>query len=400
MVEQIRQEAERMFWREVLVAEAHGEQVWPLRLRMGLKPPKDLLAYESWINALMDAAKPHRSPSFSISFIRRESRGELRKQSVPSALHFDGPVDFFGYLGRDGDLAAYRSCLEASVARTELKALPALLAWMRAYPKKVLGNAAVWTDLLAVCAYFTGQEATPHCYIRELPIEVDTKFIERNAGILSELLPLMLPADRWRGEAKHFEDRLGLKRPEARVRCRLLDRVLADAYLGGLTDVELPISDFAAAQLGLHIDQILVAENLTSVEVLAATLPPTPATLVIWGAGAGAARLKRIPWLQHVRRMLYWGDMDAHGFAILASLRGAFPRAERFLMDEVIFDGHPHPSAGPRIPGSQLEAIRAAGTLDDAEMAFLERLNRDGLRLEQEKLSHQVVLAGWAALQG
>jgi hypothetical protein len=400
MVEQIRQEAERMFWREVLVAEAHGEQVWPLRLRMGLKPPKDLLAYESWLNALMDAAKPHRNPSFSISFIRRESRGELRKQSVPSALTFDGPVDFFGYLGRDGDLAAYRSCLEASVARTELKALPALLAWMRAHPKKVLGNAAVWTDLLAVCAYFTGQEATPHCYIRELPIEVDTKFIERNAGILSELLPLMLPADRWRGEAKHFEDRLGLKRPEARVRCRLLDRALADAYLGGLTDVELPISDFAAAQLGLHIDQILVAENLTSVEVLAATLPPTPATLVIWGAGAGAARLKRIPWLQHVRRMLYWGDMDAHGFAILASLRGAFPRAERFLMDEVIFDGHPHPSAGPRIPGSQLEAIRAAGTLDDAEMAFLERLNRDGLRLEQEKLSHQVVLAGWAALQG
>jgi hypothetical protein len=92
--------------------------------------------------------------------------------------------------------------------------------------------------------------------------------------------------------------------------------------------------------------------------------------------------------------------MDAHGFAILASLRGAFPQAERFLMDEVLFDGHPHPSSGPRIPGSQLEAIRVAGTLDAAEMAFLERLNRDGLRLEQEKMSHQVVLAGWAALQG
>jgi hypothetical protein len=400
MVEQIRQETERMFWREVLVAEAHGEQLWPLRLRMGFKPPKDLLDYQLWVNELMDAAKPHRSQSFSISLSFRKSRSEVGGQSVPSAIYFVGPADFFGFLGRDGDLAHYRSCLEASVARTDIKALPALLAWMRSHPRKVLGNAAVWTELLAVCAYFEGREATPPCFIRELPIAVDTKFIERNAGILSELLPLVLPADRWRGEAKHFEDRLGLKRPEARVRCRLLDRALADAYLGGLTDVELPISDLAAARLGLHIDQILVAENLTSVEVLAATLPPTPATLVIWGAGAGAARLERIPWLQQVRRILYWGDMDAHGFAILASLRGAFPQAERFLMDEVLFDGHPHPSSGPRIPGSQLEAIRVAGTLDAAEMAFLERLNRDGLRLEQEKLSHQVVLAGWAALQG
>ena len=394
MVERIRKEAERLFWREVLVAEAHGVQVWPLRLRVGLKPPSDLVAYESWVRELMQQAKPQRTPSFSVHLEFRKSRGEVRAQSIPSAIAFDGPEDFFGFLGRTGDLEAYRSTLRATAA------LPALLDWMRGHPKRVLEHEAVWADVLVVCAYFAGTNATPHCFIRELPIAVDTKFIERHAGILSELLPVVLPADRWRGEAKHFEDRLGLKRPEARVRCRLLDAALAESFLGGLTDVELPISDLAAARLGLHIDQILVAENLTSVEVLAATLPPTPATLVIWGAGAGAARLERIPWLQQVRRMLYWGDMDAHGFAILASLRGAFPQAESFLMDEGLFDSHPHPSSGPRIPESQLEAIRAAGTLNDAEMAFLERLNRGGLRLEQEKLSHQEVLAGWAALQG
>jgi len=39
-------------------------------------------------------------------------------------------------------------------------------------------------------------------------------------------------------------------------------------------------------------------------------------------------------WLAR-SRILYWGDIDTHGFFILNRLRGIFPHAESFLMNAI-----------------------------------------------------------------
>jgi hypothetical protein len=55
--------------------------------------------------------------------------------------------------------------------------------------------------------------------------------------------------------------------------------------------------------------------------------------------GYGFDNLAAALWLQQ-KDIYYWGDIDTHGFAILNQLRGFFPHAVSFLMDQ-------RPSAGP-----------------------------------------------------
>lgn len=52
--------------------------------------------------------------------------------------------------------------------------------------------------------------------------------------------------------------------------------------------------------------------------------PPMEGSLVIFGLGYGVETLSTIPWLRKVG-IIYWGDIDTHGFAILDRLRMTFP---------------------------------------------------------------------------
>jgi len=56
---------------------------------------------------------------------------------------------------------------------------------------KVIDHSSKWQDLVAVCQYFVGNPK-PMIYIRELPIEVHTKFVEENKGLLKSLLDFLI----------------------------------------------------------------------------------------------------------------------------------------------------------------------------------------------------------------
>jgi len=53
---------------------------------------------------------------------------------------------------------------------------------------------------------------------------------------------------------------------------------------------------------------------------------------VIFGQGYGVSVLRNIPWLLN-KEILYWGDIDLDGYAILSQLRGYYPQTRSFLMD-------------------------------------------------------------------
>jgi hypothetical protein len=68
--------------------------------------------------------------------------------------------------------------------------------------------------------------------------------------------------------------------------------------------------------------------------------PPLADAVVVEGSGkAAAASLSAIDWLTGAERVIYWGDIDADGFAILDNLRAALSergaRLKSVLMDEV-----------------------------------------------------------------
>ncbi|MEU5989245.1 Wadjet anti-phage system protein JetD domain-containing protein [Spirillospora sp. NPDC047418] len=65
---------------------------------------------------------------------------------------------------------------------------------------------------------------------------------------------------------------------------------------------------------------VLVVENRDS----RLWFPPVPGTIVVEGGGkAAAALLANVPWIRAADHIVYWGDIDADGYAILDRLRAA-----------------------------------------------------------------------------
>ncbi len=73
---------------------------------------------------------------------------------------------------------------------------------------------------------------------------------------------------------------------------------------------------------------VYVIEN----EVTYLAFPASENAMVIFGGGYAVSSLERLPWLTGTG-LVYWGDIDTHGFAILDRLRRRFPHARSMLMD-------------------------------------------------------------------
>lgn len=137
--------------------------------------------------------------------------------------------------------------------------------------------------------------------------------------------------------------------------------------------------EFAAPPPGAR--RAYVVEN--EITYLAFPLPGD--AIVIFGGGYAVDVLEPLGWLTGLD-LIYWGDIDTHGFAILNRLRHRFGHARSMLMDRATLLAH---------RGQWVTEPRptAATTLDhlDADEAELYRDLLDGalgpaVRLEQERI--------------
>jgi hypothetical protein len=177
-----------------------------------------------------------------------------------------------------------------------------------------------------------------------------------------------------RSSAAQFAARHGFLHPPELVRFRVLDPGLP--LLGEVRDLTVTAEGFCA--LNLPVKTAIITENL--VNFLA--LPERPGTLAIYGGGYGFSSLRDAVWLRDCE-VLYWGDLDTHGFRILDQLRAVHPHVVSVLMDEVTLLAHGDAWGSEPSPS---RAVLSRLTAD--ESALYEALGRDTLgksvRLEQE----------------
>lgn len=161
----------------------------------------------------------------------------LGTQDFPSKITFETADDFERFLQKVKEVADFRK----NVALINGK-FSKLQHWIEKYPQKVIDNSEDWNNILKVLDYFS-KNPLPKLYIRELPIEVHTKFIEQHKAVISELLDIVIEEYVDKNE-KDFEKRYGLRYDEPMVRMRLLDKTLATSYFSGLDDITIPVSLF------------------------------------------------------------------------------------------------------------------------------------------------------------
>lgn len=214
--------------------------------------------------------------------------------------------------------------------------------------------------LLAVLAWLR-RNPVSGLLIRQLPIPgVDTKWLgNHRVAVTSLAVPLGVP------------EHLGLRERELLRAVAILDPALRQ----GLPRL-FAASDRELAALELMPPQVLVVENLQTLEAL----PDVPDTVAVFGWGGHATAVAEFPWVRDAPRVLYWGDLDADGLAILARFR-AKRSCESLLMDHATLESRrdlavPHPATEP-VDTDLLTAD---------ERAALDLLRREGLRLEQERI--------------
>lgn len=200
-------------------------------------------------------------------------------------------------------------------------------------------------------------------YIRQLPVRgVDTKWVSKNHQLVERLFG-----------AISGRESLGLAKPPVLVRVRFLDPALRP---GGLVDVSAPVAELAA--MSLSPQTVFVFENLESV----VAMPQIPGAVVVHGSGYAVDRLGRIPWVRD-GRVVYWGDLDSHGFGILNRMRATCGEVSTVLMDLTTLTGFEDLCVAEPTPNTG-----SLSHLLPDELAVVEELRRRGnVRLEQERIS-------------
>jgi hypothetical protein len=221
----------------------------------------------------------------------------------------------------------------------------------------------------------------PDCFVRELPLSVDTKFIEGHKSVLRQWLDVLLPAHTIRADEDHFERRFGLRYAEPQLLVRFLDPVL-QAELGFPCDVlSLPLQTLS--DLPVREAKIIIVEN----KVNLLTLPQLPRHIGLGGLGRAISLLRYAQFMARTP-VTYWGDLDVEGFEILSSLRSFCPHAKSLWMDHSAIDHW----RDLRVAGSGREPAIPAH-LTDAERAAFDVCDRENLRIEQERLPQAEVIA-------
>lgn len=337
---------------------------------LSLRPPNerqalaDLGKMSAWVDEW------HAVPEQGLVEWSERHWSSVGTQLLPVRLSLGRAVDVAGFAGRSDswELVSRRmqelAChLHSSWSHELFGCDPKALttAGRRCAPIHASLDEGDWRMLLLVLDWLASHPGERR-YVRQLPIRgIDTKWLEGHQGGIDPIVSALTGTP------------LSFAEPPKLVRIRFLDPELAP---GGLTDLEAAPRELALLPRTPHL--AIVCENLVNTLVI----PAMPGAVAIHGGGYAVSALAGITWLAHTR-ILYWGDLDSHGFAILNELRAHHPHAESLMMDERTLAAHrdlcvvePKPFLG------------ALPSLTPAEQSTLDLLRGapQPLRLEQERI--------------
>lgn len=349
-----------------------GEPYIPLSFPVG-KLPDEFVPLRATVKLLQGHSKTILGYGYTIEWQHYQKRS-LKNQTLPVRIILETAADFLRLIDKEDEFLHFQQAV--AMIREQV---PQLETWVVNFPKKVIEYNNDWVELLTVCRYFL-KHPRPGLYIRELPLNVHTKYIEGHTGILRELLEQILPTEAVVLVAPTFQQRFGLREEEPIIHVRFLDNQLERKYAIPLNDIYVPRSQFA--KLDLRSQQCIITEN----KMTFLTLPVLPDTFALHGEGFKVSGLAAISWLRECP-IIYWGDLDAQGFQILSQLRAVFPHVISLMMDE----GTLQTFSGFYVTGTPC-AVRQLPCLTPEEHTLFVYLSEQNVRLEQERISHVYAL--------
>lgn len=305
------------------------------------------------------------------------------KQTIITRIYFENDLDYLTFINKKKEFKILEevsniifSNLQTSLARENL------IQWLVKNHEIISTNNVedgihcYWQNI-CLCANWIYNNSQSHLYLRTIPLEVHSKFIESNLGVIHSLIS----TERLTKENNFIKQHGLLEKPDF-VRIRFLDEI---ECINGIFPEELQLTtrDFLKLPSALfmkEIKSIYIIEN----EMVYLTFPKIKNSICIWGHGFTASQFNRFEWLNNYN-LYYFGDLDEHGYDILSIFRSSFPQTKSFCMDMPTFTKFDR----FRVKGEILKGFIPAN-LTDEEMKVFNELRKDEKRnrLEQERISH------------
>jgi hypothetical protein len=355
----------------LLRAYANGDPFDPIELSLrGPKPSQvgdDIAAARDWVAALDAGRRDDRRYTLQWQSIggRQIGRNRLPVRAVVSSIEQAWALLGVATLVRRFD--------ELLVLALQHPQHPRVREWVVDNPHDALGLGPEMPQLIAAYVWLDGHRQSNR-YLREISAPgVDTKFAERHRPVLAAMLGVS-------STASGFLAGLGLRSKPGLVRLRPAPSLGLPAPL-----TELAVRSEELAQLRVDPRVATIIEN--EISYLSVDVPEDG--VVIWGKGFEVDSVGRLRWLAEAD-ILYWGDIDTHGFAILDRLRAWLPRARSVLMDREtllahrdrwVIEDRPAKSVLTRLTPDEQDLYS-----DLVRQGFGERV-----RLEQERIDWQWV---------
>lgn len=359
-----------------------GAGDWPLSLSLERPSEQATLQAPGEVRAWCQAWARWTPPSAEVTVSTETVKwSRLGTQTLPSRISFASPAAVAESIGEASSWG------RATSRRAELVShWPAIAGSGMGTHFEML---ATWhdDDFLRLVSLLKWFDTNPRSglYLRQIPVHgIDTKWIDlQRRGVVSDMLRRLrgqvpVPEDDTPPSELDFYDRCGLLRPPSPLRVLLLSPELRRA-VGNLRDFQAPLEQVRS--LDLAPSRALVVENLET----AYCLPDFPGTAAFVGLGNAVSLASTMPWMKDVP-IIYWGDIDTHGFTILARARKVFDNVTSTLMDETTLKAF--------LDRSTLEPVQSFSAdvahLSEGEAAVYRGL-LDGtwgrsLRLEQERM--------------
>lgn len=331
----------------------------PLRGPRPAQIGDDLTAVRSWVAALESGR--HDDAHYELEYGSIGGR-LIGRNEVPVRARVTSYQQAWTLLGVAAQARKYAEILELVASE------PTVHAWVAAQPLRALRLGEDWPGVLNAYRWLVEARGSG-MYLRQITAPgVDTKFVERHRSVLAQLLGVP-------SAASGFVSALGLSGKSETVRLRAsADLALAAPF----SEVAVRLDELAGVEVTVRT--AMIVEN----EITFLSVPVPDSGIVLWGKGFEVNRPGSLPWLR-AADVLYWGDLDTHGFAILNQLRAWLPQTRSLLMDRDTLLNHRdrwvRESSPTAADLSRLTTDEAALYADLVSDRF-----GDHIRLEQERI--------------
>ncbi|MCA9054479.1 MAG: hypothetical protein KDA75_11620 [Planctomycetaceae bacterium] len=369
----IRQKALNLYstWQ---VAWLNDEPFFPKLIPCEKKLDDNIAIAAESVQRLRAGSKEQLGYGYSIEWKERNSRRHGRN-NFPERILFETEEDFLRLINKQAEFAKFTAAVRAIRER-----FPQLTPWIRSHRKELVDAATELDGLFAVISYFV-EHPRPNLFARELPVSVDTKFVERNRRILRAWFDIVLPPHQIRADEDHFDRRFGLRYVEPLILVRFLDDDVRAQSKSPWNECSIPLHTLA--DYAIPCRRVVIVEN----KVNLLTLPQLPDTIAMGGLGNAVTDLRYLKWLAD-KEICYWGDIDIEGFEILSRLRTFLPQTRSTMMD-LRSVAELRDSIGALGTG-RTPSFNPAGLTNEESQAF-EICASENLRIEQERIPQSII---------